>query len=298
MPLVFIVASVFCFKGGQLFNGLLSSVAILFIYYVGLLLNRTVGGMGFLNYEQVAHFNGFESATTVAILLLFLFVFMVNLIFSRESLKKSLTLWNLANIYLCFFLVTAFVTSENLLVFLFACESFIWLNLYQLNSTGKNKKALYFQSSISTSLLMILTVFLGLLEKLSLFEMTYNIQNLSKINLSYVSGTIYSTQTLFFIMALAYIALKASFLLHILTLKLIEKNIAPLNFLLMVLGAPTIVYCFSSQQVHFYDLVCKEYGVYAIAFLVVSVMAFYIFHFQNQILFWSRKWTRVRSGQE
>lgn len=290
LPLVFITASVSLTKKAQLFNSLLSSVSILFIYYVVLLLNRTVGGMSFLNYEEVLYFNGFESAQTVATLLLFLFGLMMSAVFFRKSIKDSLTPWSLAHIYFSLFLVTAFVASENLLIFLFACESFIWLNIYQLNSV-EDKRSLYFQSSISTGTLLILTVFLGLLESISLSEMTYSLENLSKISLSYVSGTIYSTQTLFFVMALIYAVLKVSFLLHMLTLRWVEKSVKLSGLMLTVLGVPTIIYCFYTQQSHFYDLAYEEYGNIAVGLCALFIVVFQAFQFQNYIFSWSKKWT-------
>ena len=291
LPLVFITASFSLTQKQQLFNSLLSSVSILFIFFLGLLLNRTVGVLSFLNFEEVVYFNGFESPKTVAIMVVFLFVFMMSSVFFRGNLKRSLTPWSLALVYASIFLVTTLVATQNLLIFLFACESFIWLNLFQLNTSKENKKSLYFQSSISTALLLVLTIFFGLLESISLSEMTYSAENLSKLSLSYVSGTIYSTQTLFFIMASIYVALKSSFLLHIITLKLVEKNIKLTGLLLVILGIPTIVYCFYSHQSHFYELAYKEYGVIALASSIVGVLALYLYHFQNHFFAWSRKWT-------
>ena len=247
--------------------------------------------MSFLSYEKVPYFNGFESTLIVLVLLLFMFGLMMSAVFFREGLKRALTPWALAHIYFCIFLVTIFVTSENLLVFLFTCESFIWLNFYRLNFVQDNRRSLYFQSFASTGILLVLTVFLGLLENISLSEITYNIENLSKISLSYVSGTIYSTQTLFFIMALFYIVLKISFLLHVLILKLFEKSIKVPELLLIILGIPTIIYCFYSQQFHFYGLAYEEYGGFAIGFCILFIFIFHAFQFQNYISSWSKKWT-------
>jgi hypothetical protein len=291
LPIVFITASLSLTRKEQLFNSLISSVAILFLYYLGLLLNRSIGVLGFLNFEPIPYFNGFESPSTIAILLLFLFGLMMSSVFFRKSLKNSLSPWSLAHIYLCIFLVTAFVTTENLLIFLFACESFIWLNFYQFNSGNENKSTLYFQSATSTGILLILTVFLGLLENISLSEMSYSLENMSKISLSYVSGTIYSTQTLFFMMSSLYIALKISFLIHLLTYRFFEKSIKLPGVLLSLFGVPAILYCFLYQQSHFYNLAFEEYGDVSIIFCILLILTLFLLQFQKQLSSWSKKWT-------
>lgn len=288
LPLVFVSTSFALTKKEQLFNSLLSSVSILMLFYLGLLINRTIGGLSFLNYEAVKFFNGFESISSVITMVLFLFGFLMTLVFFRKPLKESLTSFILAQVYICLFLVTAIVTSKNILIFLFVCESFLWLNLFQIKATENNRKFLYFLSSASTAILLVLTVFLGLLENISLSEMTYGLDNLEKISLSYVSGTLYSTQTLFFIMVLAYIALRLSFVLQVLIDRITEKNIQFSSLALILLGVPITIYCLLNQQAHFYELVYRDYGSIAIGFTALLIGIFGLAQFQKKLLSWSK----------
>jgi len=288
LPLVFITACFSLDKKEQLFNSLFVSVSILFVYYTGLLLNRSFEILNFLDFEKIPYLNGFESSFTIATLWVFLLGFMLGAILFKKNFLETLTPWSLANIYLCFFLITLTVASENLLVFLFACESFVWLNLSKIRLQKYSIKSIYFQSYLSTCLLLVLTIFLGLLESISLSEMTYGLENLSRISLSFVSGTIYSTQTLFFIMALLYVALKLSLLLKVIALKVLETELSWATFLMIVLGLPALLFCFYNQQVRFYDLACKEYGVVGLIGLVLTVIIIQVLSFKNYIKPWSQ----------
>lgn len=287
LPLVFAAASLAITKKEQLLVSLISSFSILLLFYMGLLLNRTVGILSFLDFESVEYFSGLESPAGVAIIMIFLVVSLLLTIFFKKDVSKTISPLTLAASYISIFFITALVSSNNLMVFLFACESLIWFNLFQFESKVENRKFLYFLTAIATSLLLILTIFLGLLESIFLSEMTYNLENLSKISLSYVSGTIYSTQTLFYMIAGAYVVLRISFLIKMISLIVFSEKIRTLGSFIVAISIPVTLLCFILNQSTFYSLVCEEYGSYAVFISVISIAVISFFSFKNLNSSWS-----------
>jgi len=290
LPLIFIVSCFTLKNKKQMFTSLVVSLSFMLTFYLFTYINQIFEFINLSDEFKIKNLALYSESQTKLLMTLILSALLVFLVVFRRTVTKEISLWSYINVFFSVFLISLTVSTDNLFFFLISFEAFIWLNLLQFSISFEKNKFLYVVSYGSTALLFILTVFLGLLESIFLSEITYSISSIEKISLSFVAGSFYSTQTVFFIMFVLCLVLKMAILLKLLTMKIEAlEDVSLSRLILLFLGVGAFSFSFIEQQKSLYDLACENYGVLLISLSVVLLFAFQLYHLKNTFKKWGTK---------
>lgn len=273
-----------------MFTSLVVSLSFMLTFYLFTYINQIFEFINLSEEFKIKNLALYSDSQTKLIMTLILATLLAVLIVFRKTVTREISLWSYINVFFSVFLISLTVSTDNLFFFLISFESFIWLNLLQFSINFEKNRFLYVVSYCSTSLLFILTVFLGLLESIFLSEITYNISSIEKISLSFVSGSLYSTQTVFFIMFVFCLVFKIAILLKLLSMKVEAlEDVSLSRLILLFLGINAFAFSFIEQQKSLYDLACENYGALLLSLSIFILFAFQLYHLKNTFKKWGIK---------
>jgi hypothetical protein len=273
-----------------MFTSLIVSLSFMLTFYLFTYINQVFEFINLSEEFKIKNLALYSESQTKLLMTLMLSALLVFLFVFRRAVTKEISLWSYINVFFSVFLMSLTVSTDNLFFFLISFESFIWMNLLQFSINFKKNKFLYAVSYCSTALLFILTIFLGLLESIFLSEITYSISSIEKISLSFVAGSLYSTQTVFYIMFILCLVFKVALLLKLLSMKIEAlEDVSLSRLILLFLGVCAFMFSFIEQQKSLYDLACENYGVLVISLSVFVLFAFQLYHLKNTFKKWGIK---------
>lgn len=293
LPLAFVPLFLFFDKPKEIYMLTILSFALiafnwLVIVFNGLLnLGLVEGGGVFFD----GLFRGYQSFNDIMLYgsTLGLVIFSYFIFGKAESSKKI----NSVKALLSFFLLTCVLFTNSFLVCLLAVETLFWMNavfVYDEAVSEVNWKRFYLLNHFATSALLIFTLFMGLLEESVTGAITYNLDVANSFTISYVAGTLYSTQSAMFALSAIYFLFRTYTVKDLVLCLYSQHSGVAFSALLCFLSVSAGYIVYLAQHSSLFTMVYSDWGVWiataALTMIVLLLLKLINLVYRKEVLTW------------
>lgn len=236
-------------------------------------------------------FRGFQSLNDVMLYgtTFGLVVFCHFILGGTDLVKKT----NPAKTLMSFFLLSCVLFTNNLLVALVAIETLLWINaltLYDESIVEVKWRRFYGMNHVATYTLLVFTLFVGLLEKSVTGSATYNFDLTGDFTISYVAETLYSTQTVLFLLSLTYLLIRTCLIKDLIASLYSKSDGVALGAMFSLLSVASGYMVYLSLHQSLFTMVYNDWGriIYAggglFVLLFISLLTKFIY--KKEALTW------------